>query len=112
MCVGDCDGLCLLSCNPAAVVGADGKKSKKKKKGVYQVKKVKRADRPEGAESDSDSDVERENLDAFWAGKHVPCERRGLVIEKCTLTKKEAERRVRPWAVASCFASTLLCSCQ
>ncbi len=67
----------------------------KAKKGKFKPKKVKRKDAPEGAGSDSDSDIERENLDLFWEGKHRPCFREAWVVEKATLTKKEAERRVR-----------------
>ncbi len=59
------------------------------------MKKGKRKDKPEGAGDDSDSDIERENLDLFWEGKHRPCFRDAWVIEKMTVTKKEAKRRVR-----------------
>ncbi len=79
--------------------GASDRKGSQKKgkaaKALYKVARVKRVSLPDGVESDSDSDIEREKVDAFWEGKHVPCVRLGIVLEKCTMTKKEAHRRVR-----------------
>ena len=88
-----------MYCTAGTGASRGNKKGSKKDKGTFKVKRVKRKDAPEGADASSDSDIERENIDAFWEGKHVPCIRPGLVIEKCTLTKKEAARRVSPSAI-------------
>jgi hypothetical protein len=70
----------------------DGKKKGRLGRGGRRRKK--RAKRLPGEEIDqSDSEEEEERVAAFWEGKHRPCLRKGWVVAKWTMTKKEVKRQ-------------------
>jgi hypothetical protein len=73
---------------PSAAAAGGKKKKKRAKKRKFA------KDKGEAENSDTDSDAEREDMELFWEGKHRPCVREALVVEKWTMTRKEAKRRV------------------